>query len=127
MEKHEHLSFRKGDFLAIALVVLIGVITLLCFFPQNEPSENNTVQIFRNGQLLKELSLQEDQVVFVEGKYHNTITIQNGRVAVTESNCPGRDCVHSGWSDDAGRVIVCLPNRVEIRIVGSAEVDFVVR
>ncbi len=127
MEKHQHLSFRKGDFWAIALVVLIGVITLLCFFPQNEPSENNTVQIFQDGQLLKELSLQEDQVVFVEGKYHNTITIQNGRVAVTESNCPGRDCVHSGWSDDASKVIVCLPNRVEIRIVGSAEVDLVVR
>ena len=48
-------------------------------------------------------------------------------IAITGSDCPGEDCVHSGWIKASGRSIVCLPNKVEIRIVGqSDDVDFVV-
>ena len=47
--------------------------------------------------------------------------------AFTESDCPGRDCVHSGSIGSTGRSIVCLPNRVEIRVISAeADVDFVV-
>ena len=127
MNKSLNLSLRKGDLLAVALVVLIGLFTAVCFIPTDQPAESQIVQIFQDGQLLKELPLQSNEVVSVDGTYHNTVTIQNGKVAITESDCPGKDCVHSGWAGEASKVIVCLPNRVEIRIVGSAEVDFVVR
>lgn len=127
MSKSLNLSLRKGDLFAVVLVVLIGLITALCFIPNDKAAANATVQIYQDGELVKELPLQSDQVISVDGKYHNTITIQNGKVAITESDCPGSDCVHSGWSSSTGKVIVCLPNRVEIRIVDSEEVDFVVR
>jgi len=45
---------------------------------------------------------------------------------IAESTCPGNDCVHSGKIHSAGRSIVCLPNRVEIRITGESDVDYVV-
>ncbi|MBQ8917117.1 MAG: NusG domain II-containing protein, partial [Oscillospiraceae bacterium] len=48
------------------------------------------------------------------------------RACIAQSTCPGEDCVHSGWISSPGRSVVCLPNRVEIRITGSSEVDFVV-
>ena len=61
--------------------------------------------------------------------YTNRIEIKDGKVFITESDCPGEDCVHSGWISEGGRSIVCLPNRVEIRIEGEteSEVDFIVR
>ena len=49
-----------------------------------------------------------------------TAALGDGAVAVTASDCPGNDCVHSGWISAAGRSIVCLPNRLEVRITGGA-------
>ena len=63
-------------------------------------------------------------------KYSNTITVKDGKIAVTESDCPGEDCENCGWSDSTGRSIVCLPNEVEIRIIAEPseeDVDYVVR
>ena len=59
-------------------------------------------------------------------EYTNKIVCENGSISVTESTCPGGVCVSSGSISEAGRSIVCLPNRVEIRITGSSDVDVVV-
>ena len=44
-----------------------------------------------------------------------------------EADCPGKDCVHTGSISKAGSAIVCLPNRLEIRIENrgdaSSDVD----
>ena len=120
------LRFQKGDMLAVALVVLLAVATVFCFLPKEE----NTVcvaEVYRDGELVQTLDLGEDQSVVIDGKYRNTVTISGGTVAITASDCPGEDCVHSGAIQASGRSIVCLPNGVEVRVVGaSADVDFVV-
>ena len=85
------------------------------------------LSVYQEGALIKEFSLDSDVEFVIEGDYKNVITIKDGKVAITESDCPGTDCVHSGWIHEAGRSIVCLPNRVELRIEGTSEVDFVVR
>ena len=55
------------------------------------------------------------------------ITVSQGKVSITSSDCPGMDCVHSGAISASGRSLVCLPNGVEVRIVGRTDdVDFVV-
>lgn len=127
MNKNLQLTFRRGDLLAILLVVAMTVMTAVFFLPKNTSSQNAVVQIYQDGELVKEISLGEDQTIRLTGTYRNTIEIRDGKVAVTETDCPGADCAHSGWISSVGRSIVCLPNRVEIRIVGDAEVDFVVR
>ena len=85
------------------------------------------LSVYQEGALIKEFSLDSDVEFVIEGDYKNVITIKDGKAAITESDCPGTDCVHSGWIHEAGRSIVCLPNRVELRIEGTSEVDFVVR
>ena len=37
------------------------------------------------------------------------------------------DMMDQGKTDKPGKTIVCLPNRVELRIEGESEVDFVVK
>ena len=83
--------------------------------------------IYQDGSLIRELSLGTDTEVVIGGDYENVVTIKDGKAAITRSDCPVTDCVHSGWIHEAGRSIVCLPNRVELRIEGVSEVDFVVR
>ena len=127
MKRNLKLTPQKGDILAVILVVMIAVCTGVMFFPRAEKSGDAVVQIWQDGELIDQLPLGTDARVEVNGKYHNVIEIRDGKAAILESDCPGEDCVHSGWIRSAGRTIVCLPNRVEIRIIGmDSEVDFVV-
>ena len=120
------LRFRKGDLLAIGAVLVLAAVVALLFLPLRGIAENAMVQIFQDGNLVQELSLQSDQSILITGEYENTVVIRDGKAAIAQSNCPGEDCVHSGWINSPGRSVVCLPNRVEVRISGSSEVDFVV-
>ena len=126
MRKQDYLRFRKGDILAIALVVILAVFVAVCFIPKDS-SASVQAEVYQDGNLVTTLSLAEDKTLELGGKYINIITVSGGKIAITESNCPGEDCVHSGAIHNSGRSIVCLPNSVEVRVVnGESDVDFVV-
>jgi len=127
MNKDLRLTFRRGDLLAVLLVALIALGTIFAFMPAGAADEGRVAQIYQNGALLHELPLDVDTNVTLEGDYRNTVSVSGGRVSISESDCPGEDCVLSGAIYAPGRSIVCLPNRVEIRVSGAGDVDFVVR
>lgn len=126
MEAKDCLSFRRGDFSVIALIVLLALIVAIAYLPKGTSAQNAAVQVFRDNVLIRELPLDTDAEFEVKGEYINAIVIRDGKVCIESSDCPGSDCVHSGWISRSGRSIVCLPNRVEIRISGTSDVDFVV-
>ncbi len=126
MTDGQRLSFGKGDWIAIVLVVVLAVGVGLLFLPSGRDTGVSVVQIYQDGELLRELPLTAEETVDIGGKYENTLVIQKGSVSITHSTCPGEDCVHSGSISKPGRSLVCLPNAVEIRITGAPEIDFVV-
>ena len=48
----------------------------------------------------------------------NTVRAEQGRICVTDADCPGHDCVQQGFIDDGMIPIVCLPHRLVIQIEG---------
>ena len=118
MEDTMRLRFRKGDLLAVTLVLLLAAGLAIWLAARAAAVDTAAARIYLDGQLVAELPLDRDGTYEVEGDYHNTVTVQDGRVAVTHSDCPGGDCLHSGWISSAGRSIVCLPNRMEVRLTG---------
>ena len=128
MKKREmRLTFCKGDIFAIVLVAALAILVSVFFWTKVGSEEGSMVSVYQEGELIKEIPLNEPAEFLVEGVYTNKILVKDGKTAIVESDCPGTDCVHSGWIHEAGRSIVCLPNRVEVRIEGASEVDFVVR
>ena len=125
--KNMTLKFCKADILAIAMVAALAILVSIIFWTSVGSEEGSMVMIYQEGKLIQELSLEQDTEFVIEGDYENVVTVKDGKAAITKSDCPGTDCVHSGWIHEAGRSIVCLPNRVELRIEGASEVDFVVR
>ena len=119
------LHFRKWDIAMIAAVLLLAVFVLLLFLPK---AENGAyAEVYQDGKLLFTVSLEEDQEFLFTNHYSNTIRVQDGAIAIVASTCPGEDCVACGWIHSSGRSIVCLPNGLEIRVVGkNGDVDFVV-
>lgn len=121
------LKFGKGDFIAIGIVLVLTFLTAAVFHFGIQEQEASMLLIYQDGELLKEVPLAENGEYTVEGDYYNRIEIRDGKARIIQSSCPGADCVHSGWIHEAGRSIVCLPNRVELRVGGESEVDFVVK
>lgn len=127
MIRTEKLRFCKGDWLAVSAVIVLAFVVMLCFLPASDTT-SSYAEVYLNGERIKTVNLTEDQTFVVEERYCNVIKVADGAVCIAESNCPGQDCVHSGSIRAAGRVLVCLPNGLEIRVTSAeADVDFVVR
>ncbi len=126
MNRTKDTVFRRGDWVAIVAVLVLAVAVWLLCMPRAQAGQDAVVQIYREGSLIQELPLHSTQEVKIQGSYLNIISIEDGQVCISYSECPGEDCVHSGYIRQPGRSLVCLPNRVEVRISGSGDVDFVV-
>ena len=124
--KRDTLKFRKGDFLAIGVVLLAAVLAAGLVLPKLTSDGSGFARIYRDGKFIREVPLSVDQTFQIRGDYTNTVTVCGGRIAVTHSDCPTNDCVRMGWLQDGG-AIVCLPNGVEIRITGETNVDIVIQ
>ena len=123
------LSFCKGDVVVISFVILLAILIGVVFWMKMGTEEGNVVVIYQEGEKIQEISLATETEVLIENEYTNKLVVKDNKVAIVESDCPGMDCVHSGAISGKGRSLVCLPNRVEVRIEGEvdSEVDFIVR
>lgn len=117
------MRFRKGDFLAVGIVILAAVVLSVAVLPALTAQNAAFASVYRDGRCIREVPLSVDQTFSIVGDYTNTVTVRDGKIAVTHSDCPTNDCVRQGWLSDGG-AIVCLPNGVEIRLTG--DVDMVV-
>lgn len=119
-------NMKIGDLFAIGAVLLLAAVCFLAFLPRGGGGDA-VAQIYQNGQLLMTVSLDRPDQFPVQGDYCNTVTVKDGAIAITDSDCPGQDCIHSGSIRAPGRSLVCLPNALEIRVIsGQSDVDFVV-
>ena len=53
----------------------------------------------------------------------NTVTMQDGSVWVSESDCPHGDCREQGAISEVGQVVVCLPHKLWVEISLSPQGD----
>ena len=123
MSNSWRLTFRKGDLLAALAVIVLAAGLSVFLWVRALSVRHTSVEIYQNGEQVQTLPLNSDREFTLSGDYTNTVTVKDGKIAITHSTCPGSDCVHSGWISRAGQSIVCLPNRTEIRVVGDSGAD----
>lgn len=71
-------------------------------------------------------SLKEKEAKVLDIKTNfgqNTVEISYGGVCVLDADCPDKLEVKAGRISKAGEMLVCLPNRMIVRIEGEREVD----
>ena len=116
----------KTRFWIILFAVILAVCVLLSFFFLGNSSPAEAVQVTSDGILLYTLPLSIDREVIIKTEHGtNTVTVKNGKVAVTEADCPDHYCMKRGYCN-SGTEIVCLPNRLVIRFLGEQEIDAIV-
>ena len=83
-------------------------------------TEGSLVLVEVAGTTVEKLDIHEDRIVTFRGeKGEMKVEVRDGRVRVSEADCPNRICVRTGWRSREGEVIVCVPNRTVVRILGK--------
>ena len=114
-------AFSPPFFIVCAAIILVCTAALM--FTKGEKAK--TALVYKDNTLLKTLSLNEDTRFDINGKYKLTITVKNGEIFVSESNCPCKTCKNFGKLSKEGQTAVCLPSNVRIELLGSSEYDAV--
>lgn len=111
----------------IMLLVLLLCAALAYRFAQPQP-QACVAKIYQDGQLLRTVDLsqvdtEERFVVKAKNGGSNTIAIAPGRISVQEASCPDHVCIQQGWITGGAYPIVCLPNKLIIRIEEDGHAD----
>jgi len=107
--------------LTVADRVLFIVLLFLCVVSfwavkNLRPQGKEVVVEFQNN-IFYQGSLFINKHLEVKGQIGTTIIeIENAKVWVSHSDCPHQICVKTGKIDRAGDIIVCIPNKVVVRV-----------
>ena len=117
------MKTRTWILLFAALLVACIALSIPLLLPSEDASH---AEILVDGKLVRTvpLSVSQQFTLTTHNGGSNTITVQDGAIAVTEATCPDHYCMHRGFCS-GGTQIVCLPNRLVIRFTGTQEVDAV--
>ncbi len=110
---------KKGDILAAFFVLFCAVLLFIAFFGKTQ----GDVVYIKYGDVTERYFLHEDRKLNIENSgVHSVITIENGSVFVSESDCASGVCVKTGKISSGS--IVCAPGGIIIT-VGEGDSDVI--
>lgn len=117
----------KGDKILIIILVLLSVFIFILTSINLTGFNIKTALIKVNGKTYKEINLTENmrgKEIEIETEYgYNLLEIGDGDIKVVDASCPDKLDVKQGSISKPGEIIVCLPNRLTIEIIGKNEED----
>lgn len=121
-------KMKKADIFVIFLIIISSF--LIYFFTNKLPKEDNAaskkVVITVDGKIYKEVELKENTHLDIDINTQygdNEVHIENGEVQMFESDCKDKICMKMGKISLTGDSIICLPNRLMVKIVEDKPSD----
>lgn len=117
---------KKGDKITSIIVILIITVSIIGVFTyKNFKSGPEKIALIKqDGKVIKTIDLNKIKykqkfIVKYKSSNFNKIEIENGKIAITDADCPDKICVKTGWISEPGQSIVCLPHKLIIEIEGK--------
>lgn len=112
---------KRKDFILIGIILFIIAISFGANYMLNS-SDADKIEIYVDNKLYKTYSINANEEINIEtDNGYNIVKIHDHGVEVTEASCPDEVCIHSGFITKASESIVCLPNKVNIKIISLNE------
>lgn len=108
---------KFADYILAAVIAIIAA--LIWIIPLGE---NGATAQISQGEERFSVSLSKNAEYELRGC---TVEVSDGEIFILKTDCPDRVCEKTGKISRAGEAIICVPQRVEIRISGDAEIDAV--
>lgn len=115
----------KGVRICLGTAIAIFVGAVIAALIVNRPAESSWVAIVQDGKTLYtiDIAASEDREIRVDcddGGY-NIVRISNGKVSVSEADCPDKTCIRTGELRAENVPIVCLPHKLVIKFTSAPE------
>ena len=122
MEKYRKKR-RHDIILGLLLLIIAATLFAVDVTGVSGSSRNKTVIVSIDGKKEAEYPLKEDGVYLLEGSHlgTNKLVIKDEKAYIEEASCPDKQCMKQGKISKAGEMLVCLPNRVVVKIVDVHE------
>lgn len=112
---------HKKDLIIIALALLAALaLYLFSWKGADEPVSSVVVTVDGKQVLRRPLAMNAEYTVPREDGAVNVICVENGEVYMKEANCRDGLCIRQGRMKNAAKTIVCLPNKVVVRLEGES-------
>lgn len=113
---------KKADIILAAVLIILGLAA--SYFLSFGKTFGSELLISCDGKKFGTYPLSEDRQIIIDNNDHlNKVTIKNGKVSMTFSDCHGGDCLRHSEISKSGETIICLPNKVVLEIIGESS-DF---
>ena len=110
LNKGVHLKKKEMYFIGGLLVLSLFFCVFVYLIPHKD---YGSITITVNGELYGTYSLDKDQVIQIGDT--NVCEIKDGKVKMTQANCPDHLCMKQPAVGSSGGYIVCLPNKIVIK------------
>lgn len=111
-------NIKKADIILLIILVCAGL--AMTWFSTAASSGGRKAVVSVDGKVYGTYDLSKNRTVTVRQNGHkNKIVIKNGKVQMAYSTCRNQVCVEHSAISRTNQQIVCLPNRVMIRIEGK--------
>jgi hypothetical protein len=111
---------------------LIAVLTLLAltgigvpFLSQSSATETAQAVITLDGKVVKTVKLDghHELIPITSSNGYDLVEVSGKQVRIVEADCPDKLCVKQGWISRSPQQIVCLPNRVVVKVTNGKVLD----
>ena len=122
------VSMNKQDIILITVILAIVGAIVLAFKITEKKNISNALVYYEDKVVLTiDLTLEEQEYV-VDG-YNGlvTITAGNGKVKVEDEDSPLHLCSKQGYISKSYESIVCLPNKIVIKLEDDSSLDAIVK
>lgn len=121
--------FKKCDVI-IYFFILTLIISIFIYGFFSEDKKAGSIEVYENGKLSYLYELQKDyRKIKLELKNgFEEIEIKDNKVRAIDADCSNKLCIRQGWIAQTGDMIICIPNKLVIKIVGNKqEVDSILK
>ena len=103
----------------LGLLLVLAIIGLFALHAHRQTGA--MVQVTQGGEVVDTFPLSKNGTHRYEsGGGYNVVEIKDGKVAVTEADCPDKICVRHGPTDQTADPIVCLPHTLVVQVLAPA-------
>ena len=114
------IKMKSGDWLILGLSLLL--VPLTWSFTRTGSGMATAIEVAVGNRPASVYSMNGRQQITVSGELGDSvIDIRNGKVRVLSSPGKRQLCVLSGWHQQGGSNIICLPNKVSISLISDQD------
>lgn len=116
---------RFADIFVLLIPIVAAIILLNVFVFAKPNSDKNQAQIIVDGKIVRAIDLSgaKNEVIELDLECGNIVEIKDEKIGVRSADCKDKTCVKTGYISRAGEIVVCVPSRLIIKIVGESSAD----